>query len=153
MPGLTSSVDISAPPEKAWELGCDVRRYPEWVEFTDRIIDAGEGVMREGFTWKEHGGVAPFKGDATWRASEMQPHTRMRHVGDDGSATIDLVVEIEATETGCRLRPTMEIKPRWYLAPVIAVMWPLMMRQRSQDALEKTLQNAKRLLEAEASET
>ena len=152
MPKLSTSVTIDASPEKAWDLGCDVRRYPEWVAFTDRIIDPGEGEMRMGFSWKEHGGVAPFKGDAEWKVAEFEPHTRMRHVGDDGSATIDLVVEIEATNGGCRLSPSMDLKPRWYLAPVMAVMWPLTMRKRAKAALDETMGNAKRLLEGAANE-
>lgn len=152
MPKLSRSVEIAVPPEKAWEFGCDIRRYPEWVAFTDRIIQIGEGEMRVGFTWKEHGGIAPFKADADWRVTELEQPTRMRHLGDDGSSTVDLVVEIHATDGGCRISPTMEVTPRWYMAPVMAVTWPLFMRKRAEAALDETLGNAKRILEDEAGE-
>jgi hypothetical protein len=153
VPKLSTSVDIEAPPEKAWELLCDTRRYPKWIAFTERIIDQDEGDMRMGFSWKEHGGVAPFKADSEWRVTEFDPHTRMRHLGEDRSATIGLLIEIEATDGGCRLSPSMDLQPRSYMAPVIAVMWPLMMRKRTQAALNETMANAKRLLESAASES
>lgn len=147
MPKLSTSVNIAASPEKAWELACDTPRYPEWVAFTERMIDPGEGDMGVGFVYKEHGGVPPFKADSEWRVTEFESPKRMRHIGDDGSATIDLVLEVEAADGGCRLSPSMDLKPRWYMAPVMAVMWPLMMRKRAQAAMDETVGNAKRLLE------
>ena len=114
----------------------------EWVAFTERMIDPGEGDMRVGFVYKEHGGVPPFKADSEWRVTEFEPPKRMRHIGDDGSATIDLVLEVEATGGGCRLSPSMDLKPRWYMAPVMAVMWPVMMRKRAQAAMDETMGNA-----------
>jgi hypothetical protein len=41
----------------------------------------------------------------------------------------------------------MAMQPRWFLAPVNAVLWPLMMRKRAQAVLDKTVANAKRIVE------
>jgi hypothetical protein len=50
-------------------------------------------------------------------------------------------------------RETLSIdegSPAWYLAPVMAVMWPLLMRERAQEALDKTMANVKRIAESES---
>jgi hypothetical protein len=41
------------------------------------------------------------------------------------------------------------LEPRWFLAPVNAVLWPLMMRKRAQAVLDGTVANAKRIVESE----
>ena len=39
------------------------------------------------------------------------------------------------------------MKPRWYMVPVNAILWPLMMRKRAQAAMDKTGANIKRMVE------
>ena len=150
MSGVRASTEIAAPPERVWELMCAPERYPEFAEPTDRMLEIPEGEFGLGSVYREYGGVPPFKGASTWRVMEFEPMRRQRHVGDDGFMTMDLVVEIEATPTGSRLSQHLTLKPRWYLAPVNAMLWPVMMRKRAQAAMDKTVLNVKRALEAGA---
>lgn len=73
---------------------------------------------------------------------------RMVHIGDDGSMTMDLEIELSPTDGGTLFTQTLKMTPRWYLAPVSAVLWPLFMRKRAQEAMDKTGANVKRIAEA-----
>jgi len=54
------------------------------------------------------------------------------------------------TDAGSHLAHTAELKPVWYLAPVMAVMWPLVMRKRTQQYMDRTMENVKRIVESES---
>ena len=144
MPRIEATTQIDASPERVWALMCDTTRYPEWVVPTDRVLDPGTGEMREGFEYREYGGIPPFKGETQWR----EPHHRQVHVGDDGSMTMRLVITLTPEGNGTRLQQTIDLQPRWWLRPINLVLWPLMMRKRGQAAMDQTTANAKRLLES-----
>jgi uncharacterized protein YndB with AHSA1/START domain len=55
--------EVKAPPEQVWALISDAKRFPEWIEFTDRIVEAPEGEMQVDTTWREYGGVPLFKSE------------------------------------------------------------------------------------------
>jgi len=61
--------------------------------------------------------------------------------------TIELVIEVEPTRSGTRLTQRLELRPRWYLAPVLALLWPLFLKSRAQTAMDRTVFNLKRSLE------
>ena len=103
--------------------------------------------MGVGYVYREYGGVPPFKGESTWRVTVFEPKRRQVHVGDDGSMTLDLTIEIDPLERGSRLTQRLKLKPRWYLVPLI-ILWPLIMRRRAQEAMDKTVQNVKRKAES-----
>ena len=147
---VVASIEISTPPETVWAMMCDPHQYPEIADPTDRMIDVPEGGFGVGYVYKEYGGVPPFKGESEWRVTEFEPTSRQVHVGDDGSMTIELQIELTPTDTGTRLTQTIDLRPRWYLRPVDVVLWPLMMRKRAQEAMDKTVANAKRIAEASA---
>jgi len=147
MPKVEASIDITGNPEDIWALMCNPARYPEFVDPADRMIDIGDGVVKQGYTYKEHGGIKPFKSDSTWTVTTFEPTSHQVHVGHDGQMTIHLDIRVEPTAWGSRLIQKIDLKPRWYLAPVSTVMWPLMMRKRAQETMEKTVANVKRIVE------
>lgn len=148
MPRVETTVQVQATPEQVWKLMCDTHQYAEWVVPTDEVTDPGEGEMGVGYVYRERGGLAPFKGNSTWTVTEFTPHSWQRHIGDDGATEIDLGIRIAPVASGSTLTLSLDIKPRWFLAPVMALMWPLMMRKRAQQAMDGTSANAKKLLEA-----
>ncbi len=147
MPGVEASIDISAPPEAIWKLMCDPHTYPELADPTERLIDVPDGEFGVGYTYKEYGGIKPFMSESNWTVSEYEAMTRQRHLGDDGQMRFDLQIQLVPIETGTRLTQTLALEPRWYMAPVSAVLWPLMMRKRAQTAMDKTVANVKRMVE------
>ena len=69
----------------------------------------------------------------TWTLSKFEPKSREVHDGDDdGKARIHAGLTIAPTDTGSHLAHTVELKPVLHLAPLMAVMWTLIMRKRTQ---------------------
>lgn len=151
MPHIESSIEIAAPPEKVWELISDPDRYPEWVVPTDEMLEVPQGELGAGSVYKERGGIAPFKGTSEWRVNAFEPHHRQVHDGDDGTMKIHLEIEITPAGGGSRMRQSIDAEPRWFIAPLVLVLWPLMLRSKAQRAMDDTLANAKAIVEASAS--
>jgi uncharacterized protein YndB with AHSA1/START domain len=148
MPGVTSSIEIAASDESVWDLVSDPARYPEWVAQTDRMIDVPTDGLRQGATYKEYGGIGPFKAESEWRILVFEPHRRQVHLGDDGTVQIELTIEIESTDAGSRLTQTLDLRPRGMMSVLLPVMWPLVMRRLLQRANDQTVANAGRLVGA-----
>ena len=148
MARVGASTQVNTGPEVIWALMCDPHRYPEIADPTERMIDVPDREIGVGYIYKEYGGIRPFLGESEWRVTEFEPMRRQVHIGDDGSMTLDLEIELTPTDGGTRLTQTLVLKPRWYLAPVNAILWPLFMRKRAQEAMDKTVANVKRIAES-----
>ena len=151
MPEVIATTGIAAPPDEVWALICTPERYPEFADPADRMLSVPDGDFGRGSVYREYGGVPPFKAESTWRVTAFEPVRRQVHVGDDGSMTLDLTIELTPIDTGTRLTQTLALTPRWYLRPVFAVLWPLFMRKRAQQAMDRTVQNVRRIVEASRS--
>jgi uncharacterized protein YndB with AHSA1/START domain len=148
MPRIEQFTQINAPVEAVWDLMSDAKRYPEWVEATDRMISAPDEPMNVGYEYEEYGGIPPFKSDSVWRVTEFEPHRRQVHTGDDGSMTMNLVIELTETESGTNLMQSIDLKSRLWMRPLAMLMWPLLMRRRGDKIMEDTGANVKKLLES-----
>lgn len=148
MSEVKASIHIDAPPGAIWALLCDPRCYPEYADPTDRMLSVPDEQMGVGYVYKEYGGVPPFKGESTWEVTAFEPMRRQVHVGDDGAMTMHLEVDLEPRDGGTRLTQRLELTPRWYLRPVHLVLWPLLLHKRAQEAMDKTVRNAKRMAES-----
>ena len=147
MPGVMSQIDISAPGDAVWDVMNEPTRYPDYAAPVDRMIDIGDGVVTQGYTYKEYGGIPPFKSESTWVVTTFEPKTRQVHEGDDGKMRIHLDVRVAPVNDGSRLEMRVNMEPRWYMVPLNIFLWPLMMKKRSQDAMDETVTNVKRLAE------
>ena len=146
MPTVSSSIEIAAPVEPVWDLVSDPRRYPEWVVVTDRMLDVPSDGLRYGATYREYGGLAPFKSESEWLVTAFEPHRRQVHLGDDGTVEVELTIVIEPIDGGSRLTQTLEVRPRGLLGAPLRLMWSLMMRRRLQRANDQTVANVERLV-------
>ena len=148
MAEVAASIQIATGPEPIWALMSDPGRYPDFVDATERMVDVGSGEFGVGYVYREYGGIKPFLGESEWRVTEFEPTRRQAHVGDDGKMKLHLGIELTPTDDETRLTISMAMQPRWFLAPVNAILWPLMMRKRAQAVLDKTVANAKRIVES-----
>ena len=148
MAQVVASTQVDTGLEAIWALMCDPHRYPEIADPTERMIDVSDREFGVGYVYKEYGGIKPFVGEAEWRVTEFEPMRRQVHIGDDGSMTMHLEIELTPADSGTRLTQTLILKPRSYLVPVNAILWPLMVRKRAQEGMDKTVANAKRLAES-----
>ena len=149
MPTVSSSIEIAAPEERVWDLESHPRRYPEWVVATDRMLDVPSDGLGHGATYREYGGLAPFKAESEWLVTVFEPHRRQVHLGDDGTVEVELTIEIEPIDGGSRLTQTLEVRPRGMLGALLRLMWPLIVSRRLQRANDQTVANAKRLVESD----
>jgi carbon monoxide dehydrogenase subunit G len=145
---VIASTDIGASPEAVWELYCDPNRFPEFADPTQRMVHVPEAPMGEGYTYREYGGLGPFKGESEWTVTEFQPMRRRVHVGDDGSIRVHLEIDIEPSGTACRLTQRFGIEPPGALKFGIPVFWPLFMRRMLQQSMNRTVANVKDLAQA-----
>jgi hypothetical protein len=102
---LEASHVLSAPPEAAWELLVDTRRWPEWsplieaVEATDRRVRAGTtGRVRVPGVWLPFTVTACADRRWTWRVARL-PATGHR-VDDLGADRCRLVFELPLRGAG-----------------------------------------------------
>ena len=77
----------------------------------------------------------------------FEPKTRQVHEGDDGKMRILLDVQNTPAGGGTRMDMEIDLRPRWFVAPMIAVLWPFMLRRRVGEALEASAANVKRIVE------
>lgn len=145
---VTASVEVKAPPESVWALMSDPHRYPDFVTATQRMLEVPAGEFGLGSEYREYGGVPPFLSESVWKVTRFEPMRVQTHMGDEGKMRIPLDIELTPTMKGTRLTMTLGLEPRWFLVPVNALLWPLMMRKRAQEVLDATVANAKRIVEA-----
>lgn len=150
MPRIERTEEEKASPEQVWALMCDAKRFPEWVEFVDRMVEVPDGAMETGFTWRTYGGIAPFKSEIQWRVTESDAPRRQVRMGENSQTQITFTMELTAAGDRTRVRAQMDFQPRGVMVPMSKIMWPLLMRGRAQRAMEGTLANAKRILEVES---
>jgi hypothetical protein len=145
---VVASIEVNAPASVVWDLYCDPHRYPEIAHATERMLHVPEGPMGVGYAYREIGRLGPFKSEEEWRVVEFEPRRRQVHVVDDGPFGMYLEIDIEPTQGGCRVTQGFGVEPRGALRVVVPVLWPLFMRRLAQDAMERTVANAKAAAEA-----
>ena len=147
MRSVTASIEIARDPAEVWELVSDPTRYPEWVEATERMLEVSAGEFGLGSVYREYGGIPPFLSESEWRVTRFEPLSIQTHEGSDGRMRMPLDIELEPTGTGTRLSMTLGLDPVWYMTPLTALVWPLMLGKRAQQVFDASVINAKRLLE------
>jgi hypothetical protein len=128
---LETSIEIDGTPDTVWDLFMKPDRYTEFLEPSDEMVDGADGIVKDKYIYTVRGGIPPLKSVTTWTMSGFKPKSREVHDGDDGKARIRASWTIAPTDTGSHLAHTVELEPVRYLAPVMAVMWTLIMRKRT----------------------
>ena len=150
MPVIHSTTDTEAIPSAVWDLLCDVVRYPDWVVAIDTVLSLPADGLRLGATYREAGGIAPFKGTTEWLVTEFDALRQQVLEGSDGRVRMHFTVDLSTTEHGARISQRLRVTPRWFIAPLFYATWLPFMRRRTQAALDQTGVNMQRLLEADA---
>jgi hypothetical protein len=87
---------VEAAPDAVWELICDLRRVPEWVEGTVAMTRLPEPVAAAGVTYSERTRVAgPVVIPTHWEITEFEPPRRQVHEGRGLIGNGTLVLEVE----------------------------------------------------------
>ena len=94
--------------------------------------------------------VRPSSASTAIRASPDPASSCADDPAANSSMTMTLEIELTPTDGGTRFTQTLGMKPPWYLVPVNAILWPLLLRKRAQAGMDKTGANTKRLAEGSA---
>lgn len=149
MPTVVASTDVDAPPARVWEVLEDPNGYPDLVVATERVLDTSDVPIQQGTVYREYGGVRPFRGRSTWTVTEFRPFDFQRHLGKESTMSYDLAMSFDDLGDGrTRLVLVLEIIPAWYLAVMNMLVWPTLMRARTQAAMDQTVDNIRRVAEA-----
>ncbi len=146
-----ASVEITAPLEKVWEFLIDIKRRPDWVAITDRVVSGGDELEKLGSVYRDYGGPARFaKSESEWRVTEFDPPNRKVKEGHgQGVDRIMVTTTLTPSGEGTRLHEEIDVIWKWYWLPISWPLESLILNRWFQRLLGKSLAEAKTLIEAE----
>jgi uncharacterized protein YndB with AHSA1/START domain len=119
---IIATAIIPAPPDRVWEIACDVSRYPEWVENTLRITRT-DGPARLGATVEEVTRIAgPWKSVTQWRVTQFDPPRLQVQEGDGVALAKGMAVIIELAPAGEDTNFTLTLRYTPRFGPIGALI-------------------------------
>jgi hypothetical protein len=106
---VAAQIDASA--NAVWDLICDLRRVPEWVEGTVAMTRMSEPIAAAGVTYSERTRVAgPVVIPTHWEITEFEPPRRQVHEGRGRLGNGTLVLEVEPDGEAARYTQTVRLR-------------------------------------------
>ncbi len=112
------TVDISAPPERIWQVMTDVERWPEWTESIQKLKRLDSGAFRVGSRVRIK---QPKLIPATWEVTELAPQRAFTWISRSPGTTVSAKHRIEPTSRGCRV--TLSVAYGGLLGGLVAKMF------------------------------
>lgn len=149
MPTVADSIHLDAPPEVAWELLSDVRRYPQWIHFVREVFDVSGETMRAGLTYRERAKPGPFESTSEWEVVECAAPERQVHVGRMPEMEVELRIRFRPEGPGTRWDQEIEFQMLPRLRPLGWLLERLVVTRKMQADLRRILEAGKAMVEAE----
>ena len=145
---LQGSIEIDAPQRQVWTFISDPSRFPEWVASIDEMVDLPSGRFMEGAVFQERGEPGALKGYTIWRVAEFKAPSYQVHKGVQGIMLMVVTRKLDSLGGGTRFMQAVDMRFHTIMKPL---EWLLAgtMRRKGQLLLDRTLADAKRLIEAE----
>ena len=147
MSRIEVSVDIGASPQVVWDLVSDLRRVPEWIEDTLKMLSVEPEPAQLGTVYRERSRiVGPLSQVTTWKISEFDPPRFQKHDGRVpmmASASVSFGLEPSAGTTKFTL--VFEYTPG---NPLSSLSDRLFLKKSLQSSFGRSLQELKALVEA-----
>jgi uncharacterized protein YndB with AHSA1/START domain len=142
------SVDIGAPPEAVWDFVSNLRRIPEWIEDTLAMLTVEPEPAQQGTVYRERSRiVGPLSQVTTWKISEFDPPRFQKHDGQvPMMAATSVSFGLEPSAGTTRFSLVFEYTPG---NPVSSLGDRLFLKKSLQSGFQRSLENLKRLVEAE----
>lgn len=119
---FAACVEISAAPERVWQVLTDVERWPEWTATMRRIERLDTGPLALGSSVRIE---QPRLRPAIWLVTEMTPGTSFSWTSTTAGVTSVAGHRLTATGAG-QVRVEVSIDMRGVLAPLVGLLlWPL----------------------------
>jgi carbon monoxide dehydrogenase subunit G len=142
------SVDVGAPPEAVWDFVSDLRRIPEWIEDTLKMLSVQPEPAQQGTVYRERSRiVGPLSQVTTWKISQFDPPRFQKHDGQvPMMASTSVSMGLEPTQAGAKFSLVFEYTPGNRLASLAD---RLFLRGNLQSSFQRSLRKLKELLEDE----
>ncbi len=148
MTRIEASVDIGAAPEAVWTFVSDLRRIPEWVEDTLKMLSVEPEPAQQGTVYRERSRIlGPLSQVTTWRIAEFDPPRRQKHDGQvPMMASTSVSFALEPSSAGTRFTLVFEYAPG---NPLASLSDRLFLGGSLRSGFERSVQKLKALVEAE----
>lgn len=113
MPRFEHAIEISAPPERVWEILVDVEAWPARIPTVDRVERLDDGPLAVGATTRL---AQPKLPEAVWTVTELTPGAAFTWTSSSPGVRITASHLIEPTPEGSRL--TLAVDLAGWLATV-----------------------------------
>ena len=148
MSRIEVSVDIGASPEVVWDFVSNLRRIPEWIEDTRAMLTVEPEPAQQGTVYRERSRiVGPLSQVTTWKISEFDPPRFQKHDGQVSMmAATSVSFGLEPSAGGTKFTLVFEYTPG---NPLSSLSDRLFLKKNLQSGFQRSLENLKRLVEAE----
>ena len=148
MSRIEVSVDIGASPEVVWDFVSNLRRIPEWIEDTLAMLTVEPEPAQQGTVYRERSRiVGPLSQVTTWKISEFDPPRFQKHDGQVAMmASTSVSFGLEPSTAGTKFTLVFEYTPG---NPLSSLSDRLFLKKNLQSGFQRSLENLKRLVEAE----
>lgn len=150
MPQVKIEEYIDAPPQHVWSFISDIRRGPEWVTVMKEVLHVSEKPLREGSTYRERSKVGPSTSETEWRITKFKAPRVQVHECREPMLHAVLTMRVEPEGTGVRLLHQTKFKMLPVFRPLGWLVEQVFGRRTMEREMLQTVDNAKRMLEAEA---
>lgn len=146
---VRSEIEIDAPRERVLETIMDTERLGEWVDAHRKVIDAPEGELEKGSTFRQKLRVAGLSFKVSWEVTRLEPPRLVEWQGaGPGGSDARVCYQLENGDRGS----TRFIYVNEFHLPggkLAVAAGKKIGEERGRAEAEKTLRNLKKLLEAE----
>jgi len=141
------SVDIGASPEVVWDFVSNLRRIPEWIEDTLKMLSVEPEPAQRGTIYRERSRiVGPLSQVTNWKISEFDPPRFQKHDGQVPlMAATSVSSALEPSAGGTKFTLVFEYTPG---NPLSSLSDRLFLKKNLQSSFGRSLQRLKALVEA-----
>jgi len=148
VPRVEVSVDIGAPPGAVWDFVSDLRRIPDWMEDTLKMLSVEPELAQLGTVYRERSRIlGRLSQVTTWKISEFDPPRWQKHEGQvPMMASTSVSFGLEPSSGGTKFTLVFEYTPG---NPLASLADRLFLRGNLESGFQRSLKNLKALVEAE----
>ena len=148
MPVVDIREHIEAPPDKVWDLMCDIKRGPEWITVMLETLYVSEDWIQKGSVYRELSKVGPSKSVTEWTITAFDPGHSQVHETHEKTLKVTLTITVEPDGAGTMLSHHTEYKMMPVFRPLGWVLEQVFAKRLMDKQLRLSVHNAKRILES-----
>ncbi|MAS32425.1 MAG: hypothetical protein CL610_00375 [Anaerolineaceae bacterium] len=147
MPVFRTTEYINASPQTVWDVICDLRRGPEYVDVMLELVYVSDDPVKVGTVYRELSQIGPSKSETEWTITELDPPKHLVHVTRSSEFSATLTGDLEPQGQGTKLTYMVEYQLLPALRPLGWLLENLFVRRMMDKDFTQTVANLKKLIE------